>query len=191
MPASARRTRVGLACSRCRARKVKCVRGDQTSPAPCERCNQRGFKCKYVGVGEELQPADPGLRTEETSTSSTTSSVEAEEFLEEFNNYVQCFLGLVFPTQPQPYPLFPSPYLPSGEEEEWFPRDDSLVYGSSPRGDVTHNQVSTGYPNFRDPDREFTMSACRSSTYADGFYASRASNCDSMGQCVSSSVAYL
>ncbi|KAJ7716606.1 hypothetical protein B0H16DRAFT_1701287 [Mycena metata] len=190
MPASARRTRVGLACSRCRARKVKCVRGDQTSPAPCDRCNQRGFKCKYVGVGEEFLPERAGPRTDETSTSSTRSSVEAEGFLEAFNNYAR-YLGLVLPTPPQPYPLFPSPYLASGEEEELFPRDDSLVYGSSPRAYVTHNQVSTGYPYFRDPDREFTMSACRSSTYADGFYASQASSFDSMGQCLPSSVAYL
>lgn len=182
----ARRTRVGLACSRCRARKVKvcwqvfhptsvwlisllqCVRGDQTSPAPCERCSQRGFKCKYVGVGEEFLPAKAGPRTDETSTSSTRSSVEAEGFLEAFNNYAR-YLGLVLPTQPQPtaYPLFSSPYLPNGEEEEFFPRDDSLVYGSSPRAYVTHSQVSTGYPYFRDPDREFMMSACRSSTYAE------------------------
>ncbi|KAJ7769443.1 hypothetical protein B0H16DRAFT_1881965 [Mycena metata] len=167
---SIRRTRVGLACSRCRTRKVKCVRDDQTSPAPCKRCEKRGFQCRYVGVGEEspqLLPAHAEPRIEEASPSSL---VDAQTFLEAFNNYAR-YLGLVLPTQP-PHttsPLFSSPYLPN-REEEFFARDD-LFYGSSPRAYVTHthNQVGTGYPYYRDPDRGFPMPPDRPSIYADGF----------------------
>ncbi|KAJ7769460.1 hypothetical protein B0H16DRAFT_1686236 [Mycena metata] len=165
---SIRRTRVGLACSRCRARKVKCVRDDQTSPAPCKRCNKRGFDCKYVGVGEESPqlPAKAEPRIEETPPS---SPVDGQRFLEAFNNYAR-YLGLVLPTQPQhtTSPLFSSPCLPNGHEEESrrtiFTRDDLLVHGSS-RAYLTHNQISTGYPYLKDPDREFTMSAYHSSIY--------------------------
>ncbi|KAJ7769439.1 hypothetical protein B0H16DRAFT_1881962 [Mycena metata] len=102
-----------------------------------------------------------------------SSSVDAQGLQEALTNDEQ-YTSLIIPTQAQHLtsPLFSSPYLPTGPDESSprtiFTRDDLLVYGSPPRAYVTHNQVNTGYPYYRDPDRGFPMPPGRPSIYANG-----------------------
>ncbi|KAJ7624558.1 hypothetical protein FB45DRAFT_1086356 [Roridomyces roridus] len=55
---STRRTRVFMACTHCRRRKIRC-KTDDTGLHPCERCVRKGYTCSYVAVGDEGTYAPP------------------------------------------------------------------------------------------------------------------------------------
>ncbi|KAJ6564693.1 hypothetical protein B0H19DRAFT_1068215 [Mycena capillaripes] len=51
--------RAHVACTKCRQRKVKCVKVAETSYTSCTRCTQKGIKCEYFPVAEDYAFSPP------------------------------------------------------------------------------------------------------------------------------------
>ncbi|KAJ7444679.1 hypothetical protein FB451DRAFT_1189474 [Mycena latifolia] len=52
-PFMLRQRRTPIACSNCRAQKIKCKAPDETSAKACQRCTLRGLPCEYVPVSRK------------------------------------------------------------------------------------------------------------------------------------------
>ncbi|KAJ7624566.1 hypothetical protein FB45DRAFT_1086359 [Roridomyces roridus] len=64
LPLSPVRTRIVMACTHCRKRKIKCLTVGSSAEGPCERCTKRGLKCEFITVAgqrHEESPADTQL----------------------------------------------------------------------------------------------------------------------------------
>ncbi|KAH8830848.1 hypothetical protein DL96DRAFT_1707640 [Flagelloscypha sp. PMI_526] len=59
---SGRTRRATIACTKCRNRKVKCVRvdNDPYSRAKCKRCTEKRFSCEYISVQDQEYQQDGG-----------------------------------------------------------------------------------------------------------------------------------
>ncbi|KAJ7164498.1 hypothetical protein C8R46DRAFT_313399 [Mycena filopes] len=102
-PAFQKRTRVYIACTACRKRKVKCL-SDEYEQTPCERCVRKGLKCEYVPVGGEQDdytapesPVYPPGRSNQGGYGANQGQ----------------YYGSIPVNQGQPYPRGPPQYPPS------------------------------------------------------------------------------
>ncbi|KAJ7064312.1 hypothetical protein C8F01DRAFT_1250560 [Mycena amicta] len=53
-----KRRRSIIACTNCRKRKTRCFSTEEFPENPCERCAEKGLKCRYTTIGEQRARVD-------------------------------------------------------------------------------------------------------------------------------------
>ncbi|KAF5368935.1 hypothetical protein D9758_002910 [Tetrapyrgos nigripes] len=65
-------TRNPMACTNCRARKIKCESNRQFPDRPCQRCTTRKLRCEYVAISHPPPTNDQNSHHRTSSTSSAS-----------------------------------------------------------------------------------------------------------------------
>ncbi|KAJ7738998.1 hypothetical protein B0H16DRAFT_1465550 [Mycena metata] len=107
LPRKPLRTRRAQACTECRARRIKCVTGDDATSAPCERCIRRGFTCKFVPVTGQ-QRHSPPTNEERPARKPSESIPTFQQELASLMEYSNFIAAAQLPDIPVPL-LFSSP----------------------------------------------------------------------------------
>ncbi|THV04699.1 hypothetical protein K435DRAFT_774265 [Dendrothele bispora CBS 962.96] len=68
-------TRNPMACTNCRARKIKCESNRQYPDRPCQRCTNRKLRCEYVAISHPPPPTPK----EQASPNSNVSSFNTRQ----------------------------------------------------------------------------------------------------------------
>ncbi|KAJ7768964.1 hypothetical protein B0H16DRAFT_1781234 [Mycena metata] len=68
------RRRVIIACTNCRKRKIRCLTSEETPENPCERCVNRGLRCKYITVTDQRGDSAANNKWKRESTSRRSAS---------------------------------------------------------------------------------------------------------------------
>ncbi|KAJ7035797.1 hypothetical protein C8F04DRAFT_1394593 [Mycena alexandri] len=88
LPRKPLRTRRAQACTECRARRIKCVTGDDATSAPCERCVRRGFTCKFVPVAGQPRQSPSTNEEQPTRKPSGSPPLIPQDLEREYSNFI-------------------------------------------------------------------------------------------------------
>ncbi|KDB19964.1 hypothetical protein H109_08070 [Trichophyton interdigitale MR816] len=100
-------TRLRMACDRCHAHKLRCLRSESTEPgSKCERCRRAAVQCVYSPPNRLGRPArsHSGAGIAAKSTTGTTASTPSKESQSSSHN------ASAWPSPKSPHPPSPMPY---------------------------------------------------------------------------------
>ncbi|KAF3893680.1 Zn(2)-C6 fungal-type domain-containing protein [Trichophyton interdigitale] len=100
-------TRLRMACDRCHAHKLRCLRSESTEPGSrCERCRRAAVQCVYSPPNRLGRPvrSHSGAGIAAKSTTGTTASTPSKESQSSSHN------ASAWPSPKSPHPPSPMPY---------------------------------------------------------------------------------